>query len=219
MSGSRGGKLIALGALAGVCLALWLRKPATETQAAPEPKAQSNAPPVATAAPTAPVVAATVASSALSSAASSAPPGVPAGSASTPPPSPSASASLTPPSVPPPPEVADLAELKTAEILCYQKDPDACYRAAAAYAAGKLLPADPKRAESYRKVEQTQLFRQCEKSSVRSCLVLAERYANGDGLPVDVKKSQKLLRHVADVCARKPAPECSLLGAAAPSLK
>lgn len=203
MSGGRGGKLIVLGAVAGVCLALFLRRPAADHHATPETKAEANPPPVAAPTPAAPLVAPTVASVALSVASVS--PSAPAASAS--------NAAPTIPSVPPPPEVADLSELKIAEIRCYQKDPDACYRAAAAYAAGKLLPADQERAESYRKVEQTQLFRQCEKSAVRSCLVLAERYAKGDGLPVDPKKSQKLLRHVADVCARKAAPECSLLGA------
>ena len=198
MSGSRGGKLIVLGAAAGVCLALLVRKPPAETHAASEP-----------AAPAASVVtiAATAATTSTSaSVATAAPSAAPSGSSAR-----AASTQASVPSVPPPPEVADLAELKTAEIRCYQKDADACYRAAAAYASGKLLPADQARAESYRKVELTQLFRQCEKAAVRPCLVLAERYSKGDGLPLDEKKAQKLLKHVGELCQRRPAPECALL--------
>jgi TPR repeat protein len=196
-----GGKLIALAVAAGVCLALLLQKPAADTRTTPERTAPAPTPPT-------PDVAPTVAAS---------PTAAPVAA-----PAPSASASITPdhaanvaptvPRVPPPPEVASLAELKTAEIRCYQKDPDACFRAAAAYAAGRFVPADAERAENYRKVELTQLFRQCEKAAVRPCLVIAERYDRGEGLPRDTKKAQHLLKHVAQLCERRPAPACELLG-------
>lgn len=202
MSGSGGGKLIALGAAAGVCLALLLRKPAVDQRASAErsaPAANATPPvePSAASSPSATPVAAVMASTSASSA-----------------PDQAASGAATVPRVPPPAEVADLAELKTAEIRCYQKDAEACFQAASAYAAGKLVPADEARAQNYRKVELTQLFRQCEKAAVRPCLVLAERYAKGDGLPLDVKKAEKLVKHVREVCQRRPAPGCELLGAA-----
>ena len=113
--------------------------------------------------------------------------------------------------MPPPLEVTDLAELKTAEIRCYQRDPDACFRAAAAYAPASSSPSTKTRG-NYRKIELTQLFRQCEKAAVRPCLVLAERYANGDGLPLDATVAEAG-EHVAEVCQRRPAPECELLSA------
>lgn len=197
MSGG-GGKLIALSAAVGACLALVLHKPSAGNHAAPEAPAPppDTMPPVARAVETTTVAAVT-----------------PAPSAASVEPSLAADAAPAVPRVPPPLEVADLAELKSAEIRCYQRDPDACFRAAAAYAAGKLVPVDEKRAENYRKIELTQLFRQCEKAAVRPCLVLADRYANGDGLPVDANRSQKLVNHVAEVCQRRPAPECELLSA------
>ena len=200
MSAGRGGTVTLLGAVGGVVLALALRKPPAETQAAAEPRA-TNVPVTASTttalAATAPAVTSSSVTAASSSAAVSArsdgPPSVRA--------------------VPPPPAVADLAELKTAEIRCYQKDADACLRAADAYAAGKLVPADAARAENYRKVELTQLFRQCEKASVRACLVLAERYGAGQGLAADPKKAKTLVTHVGELCARRPVPECELLRA------
>lgn len=206
MSGGGGGKLIALAAAAGACLALVVHEPSAGSEVAPAPTAAA---PISTSAPLAAVEAATA------TAARATAPEAPQPAAPTVEPSQVATATSGVPHVPAPPEVADLAELKTAEIRCYQRDADACFRAAAAYAAGKLLAADEKRAENYRKIELTQLFRQCEKAAVRPCLILAERYANGDGLPVDVKKSRTLVKHVTEVCQRRPAPECELLRAAA----
>jgi hypothetical protein len=202
VSGSGGGgKLIAVAAATGVCLALLLRKPVADTRTAPEPAAPAATTPgpEVTLTAAAPATAAPVAAITPPTSASVTP-------------DPATNAAPTVPRVPPPPEVESSAELKTAEVRCYQKDPDACFQAAAAYAAGRFVPADAERAESYRKVELTQLFRQCEKAAVRPCLVIAERYDRGEGLPRDPKKAQHLLKHVTQLCQRRPAPACELLG-------
>ncbi|HEY3493575.1 MAG TPA: hypothetical protein VGK73_02770 [Polyangiaceae bacterium] len=110
--------------------------------------------------------------------------------------------------VPAPPAVASLDELKAIEIRCYDQDTVACRRAAAAYDAGGVVARDAARAENYRKVELTQLVRQCEKRLPLACLRLADRYDEGDGVARDARRAQKLADHAGELCSKRPVEGC-----------
>jgi TPR repeat protein len=117
---------------------------------------------------------------------------------------------LKPPAPLPPITTPD--ELTAAEIKCYQKDPEACRRAADAYEAGRMVPRDAERARNYRKVELTQLVRGCERDSPNSCLVLAERYQSGDGVARSTRQAAALVDRARTLCRRKVNPtECAAL--------
>jgi hypothetical protein len=145
--------------------------------------------------------------------ATSAPPAIPdavppPGSAAAPPGS--AGLVLKPPA--PLPPIATPDELTSAEIKCYQKEPEACRRAADAYEAGRMVPRDAERARNYRKVELTQLVRNCERDSPNACLVLAERYQSGDGVTRSTKQAAALVDRARTLCRRKVNPtECDAL--------
>jgi TPR repeat protein len=117
---------------------------------------------------------------------------------------------LKPPAPLPPITTPD--ELTAAEIKCYQKDPEACRRAADAYEAGRMVPRDAERARNYRKVELTQLVRGCERDSPNSCLVLAERYQSGDGVARSTRQAAALVDRARTLCRRNVNPtECAAL--------
>lgn len=138
------------------------------------------------------------------------PPPEPRATAVLPSPAVSATATATPGRrVPLPPAVASLEELKSTEIRCYDQDPLACRRASAAYESGVLVARDAVRAETYRKVELTQLVRQCEKRAPLACLMLADRYETGDGVAVDARRAQKLTVHAAELCRNRPSEGCA----------
>jgi TPR repeat protein len=81
------------------------------------------------------------------------------------------------------------------------------------YEAGQLVPRDAARAETYRKVELTQLVRQCEKRKPAACTRLAARYAAGDGVGKDERKARQLNAHARELCARRPSEGCDSLQA------
>jgi hypothetical protein len=192
---------VVLGAAAGVGLAL-VRK-ADE----PPPLAPVAARPLATPSPPAAPLPPPNAAMAPSASAGEQPPLVAAaGSASaTVPGSP-----LKPPA--PLPPVATPEELTAAEIKCYQKEPEACRRAADAYEAGRIVPRDVERARNFRKVELTQLVRNCERDSPNACLVLAERYQSGDGVARSARQAAALVDRARTLCRRKVNPtECAAL--------
>lgn len=117
---------------------------------------------------------------------------------------------LKPP--PPLPPITTPDELTAAEIKCYQKEPEACRRAADAYEAGRMVPRDAERARNYRKVELTQLVRGCERDSPNSCLVLAERYQSGDGVSRSARQAAALVDRARTLCRRHVNPtECAAL--------
>jgi hypothetical protein len=117
---------------------------------------------------------------------------------------------LKPPTPLPPITTPD--ELTAAEVKCYQKDPEACRRAADAYEAGRMVPRDAERARNYRKVELTQLVRGCERDSPNSCLVLAERYQSGDGVARSTRQAAALVDRARTLCRRNVNPtECAAL--------
>jgi hypothetical protein len=100
------------------------------------------------------------------------------------------------------------AELKRAEIRCYEVDPEECGRAADAYDAGLLVPRDAARAERLRKVELTRLVRRCEDRSPHACLVLAGHYAAGQGVVENEKHARALAEHARELCGHGSKPEC-----------
>jgi TPR repeat protein len=192
---------VVFGAAAGVGLAL-VRK-ADDPPPLPPAAARPLAIPSAAAAPLGPP--ATTAAPAASSAQTAAP-----GSSAAPAPSGSPGLVLKPPA--PLPPVATPDELTAAEIKCYQKDPEACRRAADAYEAGRMVPRDAERARNYRKVELTQLVRNCERDSPNACLVLAERYQSGDGVARSTRQAAALVDRARTLCRRKVNPtECAAL--------
>jgi TPR repeat protein len=93
-------------------------------------------------------------------------------------------------------------------VRCYDKRPDDCERAAAAYEAGLFTPADAARAEKLRKVALTFLVRGCEKRSPHACYVLGSRYSTGVGVAQSDRKALALLEHARELCRHKPGPEC-----------
>jgi len=192
---------VVFGAAAGVALAL-VRK--TDE---PPPLAPAAARPLATIPVAAAAPAPAPPAAALPGATATASPGSSASSA------PAASAGgvvLKPPAPLPPITTPD--ELTAAEIKCYQKDPEACGRAADAYEAGRMVPRDAERARNYRKVELTQLVRGCERDSPNSCLVLAERYQSGDGVARSTRQAAALVDRARTLCRRKVNPtECAAL--------
>jgi hypothetical protein len=192
---------VILGAAAGVGLAL-ARKAED-----PPPLAPAAARPFATAsAPAAPPAASTPAPAASATPAAE----IPAPSRSAVPLDGSAGMVLKPPAPLPPITTPD--ELTAAEIKCYQKEPEACRRAADAYEAGRMVPRDAERARNYRKVELTQLVRNCERDSPNACLVLAERYQSGDGVVRSTKQAAALVDRARTLCRRKVNPtECAAL--------
>jgi hypothetical protein len=196
---------VILGAAAGVGLAL-VRK-----ADAPPPLAPAAGRPLATQS-----VTVTAPAAAIASVAPTAPPAasvieigpMPSSTASAAP----SSSSLAPkPSAPLPP-LATPDELTAAEIKCYQKEPEACRRAADAHEAGRIVPRDAERARHYRKIELTQLVRNCERDSPNACLVLAERYQSGDGVARSARQTAALVDRARTLCRRKANPiECATL--------
>jgi TPR repeat protein len=192
---------VVLGAASGVALAL-IRKAdeppplapvAARPLATPSSQATPHAPPSSPTAPSA-------------SASASLSPVAPAGSES----SRAPGSALKPPAPLPPLTTPD--ELTAAEIRCYQKEPEACRRAADAYEAGRVVPRDAERARNFRKVELTQLVRNCERDSPNACLVLAERYQSGDGVARSARQAAALVDRARTLCRRKVNPiECAAL--------
>jgi TPR repeat protein len=192
---------VILGAAAGVGLAL-VRKADD-----PPPLAPAAARPLATA--NAAALPAAPAPSAATPVASATELG-PAADAAGPPP-PGSSESALKPSAPLPP-LATPDELTAAEIKCYQKEPEACRRAADAHEAGRIVPKDAERARHYRKIELTQLVRNCERDSPNACLILAERYQTGDGVARSARQTAALVDRARTLCRRKANPtECAAL--------
>jgi TPR repeat protein len=192
---------VLFGAAAGVGLAL-VRK-ADDPPPLPPAAARPLAIPSAAAAPLASPVSPAAASASPAEAPSAAAPATPA-------PSGSPGLVLKPPAPLPPVSTPD--ELTAAEIKCYQKDPEACRRAADAYEAGRMVPRDAERARNYRKVELTQLVRNCERDSPNACLVLAERYQSGDGVARSTRQAAALVDRARTLCRRKVNPsECAAL--------
>jgi hypothetical protein len=135
----------------------------------------------------------------------------PAASASVPTAGPSASGATVQAPTPLPP-IATPDQLTAAEIKCYQKDPEACRRAADAYEAGRIVPRDAERARNYRKVELTQLVRGCERDSPAACIVLSERYQSGDGVVRSARQAAALVDRARTLCRRHVNPtECAAL--------
>jgi TPR repeat protein len=114
--------------------------------------------------------------------------------------------------LPAPMPIASPEELRKTEVRCYEQDPFACHRAADAYALGSLVPKDEARARTYRKVEVTQLVRQCEKRKPRACLGLADLLAAGDGVARDSRRAEHLSEHARSLCRGRPSEECRALG-------
>jgi TPR repeat protein len=189
---------VIFGAAAGVGLAL--ARKADE----PPPLAPAAARPLAASAPAAPP---TPPAAAPVAPASEGPP-APGSAGSVP--SGSPGLVLKPPA--PLPPIATPDELTAAEIKCYQKEPEACRRAADAYEAGRMVPRDAERARNYRKVELTQLVRNCERDSPNACLVLSERYQSGDGVARSTRQAAALVDRARTLCRRKVNPtECAAL--------
>jgi hypothetical protein len=218
-----GGAAILLGVAVGVAAAL-LGRSETSTKAPPSralarasdtvmPPARAPAPapaePPISAAPSTETEPATPAASASSSASDpSALPPSDADSSALPP---SDAGPNVVPSFPvalPRPALTNAAELERAEIRCYETDPEDCGLAAAAYAAGVLVPRDAARAERLRKIELTRLKRRCEQRSPHACLVLAGRSHVGDGVPKDERRAGALLEHARELCRRGASSEC-----------
>jgi TPR repeat protein len=190
---------VLIGALIGVTAALARRSedaPVAAPAAAPEPAPlalRADDTPLAQT-PT-PVPASVQASSVPSSAISASP----------------ISAAPAPLAVPDAP--ATVEELKAIEVRCYAQDHLACRRASIAYEAGRLVPRDSDRAQNYRKVELTQLVRQCEKRKPVACVRLAELYAAGDVVAPNARKAEQLRAHARDLCARQAREGCSEIAA------
>ncbi|HEX6765728.1 MAG TPA: hypothetical protein VF103_09630 [Polyangiaceae bacterium] len=99
-------------------------------------------------------------------------------------------------------------DFQAAAIACDEKDAGACLRAATAVELGAVVPKDPERAKTFRRVELTILVRGCEKGAVDSCLTLADRYLRGDGLARNERTALALVAHTRDLCSRHPEPAC-----------
>jgi TPR repeat protein len=186
---------VLIGALIGVTAALARRSedaPVVVPAAAPEPAPLALRADEATAPPAPAPVPASVQASSLPSAAASAS---------------KVSSPATPLAVPDAP--ATVEELKATEVRCYAQDHLACRRASIAYEAGQLVPRDSDRAQNYRKVELTQLVRQCEKRQPVACVRLAELYAAGDVVAPNARKAEQLRAHARDLCARHAREGCS----------
>lgn len=195
---------VVFGAAAGVGLAL--ARKAEDPPPLPPAAARPLAAPAAPAAPPAAVAAAVIPSASPSASPGSETPAAPGSAA----PVASGSVVLKPP--PPLPPITTPDELTAAEIKCYQKDPEACRRAADAYEAGRMVPRDAERARNYRKVELTQLVRGCERDSPSFCLVLAERYQSGDGVARSTRQAAALVDRARTLCRRNVNPiECAAL--------
>jgi len=125
------------------------------------------------------------------------------------------STSAAPPLLVPPPGLPPIAtpdELTATEIKCYQKHPESCRRSADAYEAGRIVPRDAERARHYRKVELTQLVRNCEQSSPVACVILSARYQSGDGVARSARQAAALVDRARMLCRRGvPPAECATL--------
>jgi TPR repeat protein len=197
---------VVFGAAAGVGLAL-VRKADDPPPLAPAAARPLATPTVSAAPPATPASGAPAAD--LVAVADNVPPPPSAAAA----PSGSAGLVLKPPAPLPPITTPD--ELTAAEIKCYQKEPEACRRAADAYEAGRMVPRDAERARNYRKVELTQLVRNCERDSPNACLVLGERYQSGDGVARSTRQAAALVDRARTLCRRKVNPtECAALNLA-----
>jgi TPR repeat protein len=129
----------------------------------------------------------------------------------------SAPASSSPASEPFPPTepaIASPDEFQAAAIACDEKDAGACRRAALAADLGSVVPKDPERARTFRKVELTIVVRACEKGAVDACLTLADRYLRGDGLEQNDRTATALIAHARELCARRPEDACRNVPAA-----
>jgi hypothetical protein len=117
-----------------------------------------------------------------------------------------------PPSLPATPDdevpIATKEEFQAAAIACDEKDAGACRRAAAAAELGTVVPKDPERAKTFRKVELTTIVRACEKRTVAACLTLADRYLRGDGVAQNERTATALIEHAKEICSRKPDDAC-----------
>jgi hypothetical protein len=195
-----GGIAILLGAAVGATAALSLRhnaappRPALAAQA-PSPRPRAAEPPVPPAS-----------APALAPPAASADPLVLVPAPATGPAPTGSSPFRLAPALPP---VTTAAELERAEVRCYEAAPEECGRAADAYDVGQLVARDPERAARLRKIELTRLVRACERRSPHACLVLAGRYASGQGVPESEKHALGLVEHARDLCRHKAAKaEC-----------
>lgn len=219
-----GGLAIAIGALVGVALAFARRGAEPPAPVRPVPIVKSIQKPLDNAAPTELLVPSELPAPDLPASDSSTPSGpppppadsapapagpapspAPAGPAAAPGPAP-APAFPMPAALPPP---ASLKELERVEVRCYDKRPDDCERAAAAYEAGLFSAPDSARAEKLRKVALTFLVRGCEKRSPHACYVLGSRYQTGAGVAQSTRKALALLEHARELCRNKPGPECT----------
>jgi TPR repeat protein len=117
-----------------------------------------------------------------------------------------------PPSLPTAPDdevpIATKEEFQAAAIACDEKDAGACRRAAAAADTGTVVPKDPERAKTFRKVELTAIVRACEKKTVTACLTLADRYLRGDGVAQNERTAAALIEHVKEICAHRHEDAC-----------
>jgi TPR repeat protein len=122
-----------------------------------------------------------------------------------------AASSVSPTEAPPledDPPIRSKEEFQAAAVACDEKDAGACRRAALAAELGDVVPKDPNRAKTFRKVELTALVRACEKGGVDACLVLADRYLRGDGLAQSDRTATALIDHARALCAKKLEPAC-----------